>query len=143
MHSTIYLAEDDVELRALLALALRKDGHTVVEAVDGGELLMELTSLFVYGVGRRDEALVVTDLRMPVMGGLDVIRQLHHRGQRPPFILITAFADDRVQAEAAGLGALGLLSKPFDSDGLRRLVEKVGVLRSMQPPYAKGASRLG
>jgi two-component system cell cycle response regulator CpdR len=116
--SRILVAEDDAEMRRLIVEALRKDGHDVIEASDGGQLQVAIAD-----ESFRDPALsqlggVVSDVRMPVCGGLDVLERLVLRQQHVPFILITAFGDDETRRRAKRLGAL-LLDKPLSLDVLR------------------------
>jgi len=66
----VVLAEDDAPLRALLALALRKDGHDVVEAGDGRELLEHLTAAISAEGTLRDIDVIVSDIGMPVLTAL-------------------------------------------------------------------------
>ena len=65
---------------------------------------------------------IVSDVRMPGIDAMQVIRSLFARGQLPPFILITAYADERLWAAASLLGALAVFTKPFDFDELRTVV---------------------
>jgi DNA-binding response OmpR family regulator len=118
---TVVLAEDDDELRALVATLLRKDGHLVIEARDGSDLMDDLARVYLAGVAP-DEPLVVTDLRLPIADSFSVIRALRAQGKCPRFILMTAFGDEDSHAEAARLGALAVLDKPFDFDELRSAV---------------------
>jgi CheY-like chemotaxis protein len=117
----ILLAEDDTQFRSLLATALRRDGHQVVEASDGFELVHWLAT------GTRSGAplpfdLVISDIRMPGWSGMEVLAAMKRLGRVPPFLLITAFGDDQVEREARDLGAIATLSKPFDIDDLRAVV---------------------
>jgi DNA-binding response OmpR family regulator len=121
---TVLLAEDDDDLRSLVATILRKDGHVVIEARDGSDLMADLACAYLGGSECTDEPLVVTDLRLPVADSLSVIRAIRSQGRRPSFILITAFGDDATHAEAEGLGALAVLDKPFDLDRLRNAVRQ-------------------
>jgi DNA-binding response OmpR family regulator len=112
---TILLAEDDADLRSMLTIVLRRDGHRVVEFADGNALAAALAP-------RPEDPgrlLVIADMRLPELDGLTAIRTAQSRGNRAPFILITAFAEPRIRAAAAGLGAIAVLSKPFDFDDLR------------------------
>jgi DNA-binding response OmpR family regulator len=118
----ILLAEDDDELRALVAALLRKDGHQVIEARNGKDLMGDLACAYLLGPGSPDEVLVVTDLRLPLADGFTVIRAFRAQGKYPHFILMTAFGDRDSHAEAARLGALAVLDKPFDFDELRSAV---------------------
>ena len=120
----VLVAEDDNDLRMLIAMALARDGHEVVQASDGRQILEQ----FAETVGERPTApgfdLIITDVRMPGWSGLDVLAVLHHYPVSPPVVLITAFGDDQVHAEARRLGALATLDKPFDLDDLRALVAR-------------------
>jgi two-component system response regulator AtoC len=120
--SRVLLAEDDPELRALLAAELRADAHEVMEAEDGVELmaLVEAQSF----AGTPGPTVVVTDVRMPRLSGLDVLAAYPLTCRSVPFILITAFGDDRTRAEAHALGANRVLEKPLDLTHLRDAVRE-------------------
>jgi CheY-like chemotaxis protein len=115
-RKVVLLAEDDAELRCLIADALRKDDCMVVELANGQELLDELACL-------RDAqlwpSLVVSDIRMPGVDGLHVLQQLRAWGCTSPVILITAFAFEGTLTEARAFGAAVIFSKPFDLRDLR------------------------
>ncbi|MEO6602525.1 MAG: response regulator [Polyangiaceae bacterium] len=118
----LLLAEDDFELRELLACILRADGHEVVEARDGKEL-WELLS----GQASGDEgafALVVSDVRMPGLTAFDVLTKLQRTIAETPVILITAFGDQTTHLRALRLGATRVFDKPFDYDELRDAVQE-------------------
>jgi CheY-like chemotaxis protein len=119
---TVLLAEDDPALRSMLAAALRRDGHHVRELCDGGELEAEL--VLAYGEHRPGDpdCLVIADVRMPIIDGLEVLQGLRARGHRPAFMLMSAFADAQVKASAQALDAVAVFDKPFDVDGLRAAV---------------------
>jgi DNA-binding NtrC family response regulator len=117
---TILLAEDDANLRSMLAIVLRRDGHRVKELRDGAELRAHLTELVARGAA--SETLVVTDLRMPEADGLSLMREFRAQGKPVPFILLTAFGSPELHAAAHALGALAVLDKPFDFDDLRDVV---------------------
>ena len=121
----ILLAEDDADLRSLLAITLRRDGYRVREVSDGTQLISELARLSP-DVGRRgDDLLLITDLKLPFTDSLDVLRGLSLRRGLPNFILITAFGSDQVRQEAVALGALAVFDKPFDFDDLRGAVREM------------------
>jgi CheY-like chemotaxis protein len=121
---TVLLAEDDDDLRGLVATLLRQDGHRVTEARDGRDLMAYLAWAYLSASEDAEEPLVVTDLRLPVTDSLDVIQAIRAKGRRPPFILMTAFGNADTHAEAARLGALAVLDKPFDIDQLRTAVRQ-------------------
>ncbi|MFN8544355.1 MAG: response regulator [Candidatus Binatia bacterium] len=120
----ILLAEDDVEMRGLIAAALEADGYDVVEAGDGLELL---DALEIAASRPRDTRfqLMISDVRMPGLSGLDVLAALRCAEWTTPVIVITAFGDDDTHAEARELGAMRVFDKPFDLDDLRTAVRQV------------------
>ena len=67
---------------------------------------------------------VITDLQMPGLNGVDLQRSLLAQGRRIPIIFVTAFPEERLRARALEAGALGFLSKPFDSETLIKLIDK-------------------
>lgn len=67
---------------------------------------------------------LVSDVRMPGLGGLELQKRLIACGRRIPVIFVTAFPDEKVQARAAELGAVRVLTKPFDGETLVSSLEK-------------------
>lgn len=120
----ILLADDDCEMRSLIAVALARDGFDVVEARDGAELLSRLAEAFVRSDSPRFD-LIITDHRMPRVAGLDVLRGLRLSHNAPPVILITAFGGREMRNVARSLGAVAVFDKPFQMDDLRTAVQFV------------------
>src|SRR5690606_20852511 len=118
----VLVAEDDDELRYLIVRALRCDGHDVFVVVDGGLLRAALAAVCKYG---RDPDLIVSDVRMPGMSGLEVVAWLRDQGCAVRTVLISAFVDDEMVQAARALGVLHVLSKLFDFDDLRTVVLNV------------------
>lgn len=123
----ILLAEDDDEMRNLIARKLRRAGYDVIEAIDGARLaalLDECRHGPLLADGRLVE-LVVSDIRMPGLTGIEAVSLLRSTDWSVPVILITAFGDRDTHSEAMRLGAV-LLDKPLDLDELvfaaRRLI---------------------
>lgn len=126
----ILLAEDDRELRVLLAGQLRREGYEVVECADGQVLVERLASLFLTHVRKDEFDLVISDIRMPGFSGLEVLDGLHDRCGFPPMILITAFGDQQTHVRAASLGAVATIDKPFRIPDLLAVVrESIGPAR--------------
>lgn len=123
----VLLAEDDPDMRQLLARALRADGHTVVELRDGAELLQVLHATLRQGT-EHGVAAIVSDVRMPACSGLEVLKDLRSLSAELPVVLITAFGSAQTHAAARALGAVTVLDKPFDVDDLRT------VLLNLVPP---------
>ena len=123
----ILLAEDDPAMRALLVRRLRRSGFEVLEAGNGHEALERLAdSLAGDPPGRF--GLVISDVRMPGYGGLDLLASLRYVDSRVPVILITAFGSASTHAAAEDLGAFAMLDKPFDLDVLMALVRSAEVV---------------
>ena len=117
----ILLAEDDAEMRALVSDDLRRAGYSVVECADGVALLRRLDSVNrTQGVG---VDLVVSDVRMPELTGLEVLERLRGADPFTPYIVVTAFGSAETRCAAARLGAIAVLDKPFEIKDLLRLVE--------------------
>ena len=111
---SVVVAEDDDEIRQAVALALRAEGFDVVEVLDGESLIEYLDRCW-----QTDSLpdLVITDHRMPVYTGLEVLTGLQEIGWQIPVILITAFGVE-VREIAWALGAYAVFDKPFELDDL-------------------------
>jgi two-component system response regulator (stage 0 sporulation protein F) len=122
---TVVLAEDDEDLRSILATLLRKEGYRVFEVADGAGLLAGMTRASFDGIAIGDNVLLVTDARMPYTDGLSVVRTLQAQRRSPRFMLMTAFGEPELHAEAKRMGALAVFDKPFDFGDFRRAVGQV------------------
>jgi DNA-binding response OmpR family regulator len=120
----ILLAEDDAEMLKVVAWALRHEGYVVDECHDGAVLKKQLDRS---GTRSTNVAydLIVSDIRMPGLSGLEVLEHAEERGDRPPMVLISAFVDRETEDRARRLGAASLLAKPFATE---ELLETVGRL---------------
>jgi CheY-like chemotaxis protein len=121
----IFLADDDQQMRRLVAHNLRRHGHFVQEAGDGPGLLAHLGEAFAGPGASQTPSAIIADMRMPGCDGLSVFRELRREPWCPPFILMTAFADARLHAEAAALGAHAVMDKPFDLEDLCAIVNRI------------------
>lgn len=119
----ILVVDDEPQIRSLLAMALRREGYRVTVREDGIAALPDIE--------RGDVSVLLTDLKMPRMGGLDLIRAA--KGLKPDLasILITAFASTETAVEALRFGADDYLAKPFQLDDLRRVVDRVLTARRL------------
>jgi DNA-binding NtrC family response regulator len=112
----ILVVEDDAVARDLLREILSAEGFDV-DAVDDGAPAVERAAS-----GRYD--LVVSDIRMERVGGMDVLRAFSEKAPGTPVILITAFGDVTGAMEAIGHGAYDYVSKPFNVEELRQTVAR-------------------
>ena len=117
----VLLAEDDAEMRGIVAEALREDGLEVVELSDGGRLLVDISTRLKAGRGDESIDLIVSDIRMPICTGLQILAALRDAHWHTPVILMTAFGDEATRKHAGSLKAV-LFDKPFDIDDLRTAV---------------------
>ena len=115
----VLIVDDSVSIRQMVSFTLRQGGFEVVEACHGQEGLDRLAATSV--------DLIITDLNMPVMDGLTMIRELRakpaHAGV--PILFLTTESDEGVKAQAKAAGATGWVTKPFQPDQLVRIVTKV------------------
>ncbi len=117
----VLVAEDNKEMRRLLVWALENRGFEVTEACDGPDLFFRLSTQVGTGTGYD---LLVSDIRMPHMTGLEVMQGLQRvKNLLPPTILITAFGDEQIHQTAAELG-VEVVDKPFELEDLMERVEK-------------------
>ncbi|GAB4212350.1 MAG: sigma-54 dependent transcriptional regulator [Sandaracinaceae bacterium] len=116
MRKQILLAEDEVNLRRVLGAQLARDGYDVRTAADGQEALDQLAA------GQVD--IVISDLRMPRVDGLTLLKHLVAHRPEVPVILITAHGTVDTAVEALKLGAFDYVTKPFDRDEFRAIVAK-------------------
>src|SRR6476660_322484 len=106
----VLLIEDDASLAANLCEVLKEDGFRVTVCNRGDEGLRRASN---------DECdVVLTDLRLPGLSGLELVRQLHDTQPRLPVVLMTAHGTIETTIEATKLGAYDYLQKPFEMRGL-------------------------
>jgi len=122
----IILAEDDYEMRSLLAMSLRKCGYEVIECSDGIGMLAHLETFFLpEEFNRQPVDLVISDIRMPGVTGMELLEGKPKDRDFPPMILITAFGDAETHEIAHKFGAAAIFDKPFDLDLLVDKVKRV------------------
>jgi len=120
----ILVAEDNLDMRQLVADCLRRDGYEVQEVADGDELLVRIEETFALQRTAKRLDLVVTDVNMPGYTGLEILTGIRDAGLTIPVILMTASQNDSLRAEAGSLHA-AFLQKPFLAEQLRELVRSV------------------
>ena len=108
------VAEDDAAMRELVVTTLRLEGFEVLEAPDGLALLDRIGQVVGEREGGKDAiSIIVSDVRMPDMTGLDILAALRMAGWDTPVVLMTAFGDEATHTEAAQAGGVIVLDKPF------------------------------
>ena len=114
VQGRILIADDDQEIAQLLGHLVHREGLTPLLAKDGTEALQLIR------VG--DPDVLLADLRMPGMGGMELMRKAKDLDPELPVILITAFAEVRGAVEAIRAGAHDFLAKPFEHSQVTRVV---------------------
>ena len=119
MSASILTVDDSASLRMAIRIALTGAGYAVTEAVDGADGLAKAT-------GTRFD-MIVTDLNMPNMDGLSMIRALREQPAQAgvPIIFLSTESDADMKAQAKAAGATGWLVKPFQPEQLIRVAQKV------------------
>ncbi len=110
LKNKILIVDDDNGNRKLYSRTLNAAGFETVEAVDGIDALQEIEAA--------NPQMVVSDVRMPGIDGLELLQQVRERHGNLPFLLVTAHADVRGAVNALKLGAVDYLEKPVDLDEL-------------------------
>ncbi len=114
MKSRILIVDDERSMREMLSILLEREGYETAEAKDGREALQLFEgSLF---------DLVITDIQMPVMNGIDLLAGIKAISPETPVLMITAFATAEQAVDAIKLGAFHYFTKPFNNDEIRALV---------------------
>ncbi|MDZ7666067.1 MAG: response regulator [Desulfotignum sp.] len=113
---TILIVDDEEDIREVLEIALMDMGHHVLLAPDGKQAL----ELF----DAHRPAIVITDIKMPVMGGIDLLKQVKRRSPDTPVIMITGHGDMDLTIASLKFGAADFITKPVNVDILELAVNK-------------------
>ncbi len=114
--TNLLIVEDETRMREVLMMLLSDMELTMFEARDGAEAIEIFDSETIH--------LVITDLKLPKVGGMEVLGHIKKKNPEVPVIIITAFGSIDNAVEAIRLGAFDYVTKPFTEDKLRACVEK-------------------
>jgi len=112
----ILIVDDEKSLLDLLAVVFKKEGYSVKTAISGPKAREILE--------KEDVDLVITDIKMPQMSGMDVLKFVKDRNAETPVIMITAYGSVKQAVDALKAGALDYVVKPFDVEELKILVAR-------------------
>ncbi len=117
--ASILAVDDSESMRQMVSFALKNAGHTVVEAVDGQDALAQAKTNKVN--------LVITDVNMPRMDGISLIRELRNLPDYKftPILMLTTESTAEKKQQGKEAGATGWLVKPFNPDQLISTINKV------------------
>lgn len=121
--SRVLVADDEPGLRKVVRDAFEREGHEAVAAIDGQEALDRFEE------GRFD--LVVTDLAMPRMGGLQLVEEIRRQASRVPILVLTVKSEEREKVRLLDAGADDFVTKPFSVAEL--LARSRALLRRREP----------
>ena len=131
-HKTVLVVDDDESLRRVTQMQLEEAGYTTATAAEGGEALRMIEE--------DPPALLITDLKMPGIGGLELLRHVRQQYPQTVVVLVTAFGTVQTAVEAMKAGAYDYITKPIDYQELllvvhraaehQQLVEEVRTLRA-------------
>jgi two-component system response regulator AtoC len=120
--ATILIVDDDPSVVFVLKELLEERGHTTETATSGSTALGLLDSVDI----------VLTDLQMPVMNGMELLRMVRERDASMPVILLTAHGSEKDAVNAMKSGAYDYLTKPFDIDEVTLVVERALESRALR-----------
>lgn len=112
----ILVVDDEEDLRDILHAALVEEGYAVEVAKDGVEAVERLAVT--------DYDLIVSDIRMPRLGGIELLQEARARWPTTEVVLVTGYASAETEMEARRLGAFGWLEKPVELDDLLATVSR-------------------
>lgn len=110
----LVVADDEPDVRQVVTAALRGFGFDIVQASDGADLLAKARGESRSAAPKRRADLVIADIRMPGLSGLDVLARLRKDHVHTPVVLMSAYADGETRVRASELGADAFFAKPFD-----------------------------
>ena len=116
IDETILIADDDQKIRFLLSEILEENGYKTLQASDGYQVLEILSNTA--------SDLVLLDLKMPGIDGLEVLKRAENLKTKTKFIVITAHGTIRTAIEATRLGAYDFIEKPIEEDRILLIIQK-------------------
>ncbi len=134
MSKRVLVVDDEAGIRLALSEVLKRCGHDVASAQNGDEALKMLQA------GTFD--LVISDIKMPVVDGMELMRRLNEEKSGPPVIIITAFGTVDTAVEAMKMGAVDFIQKPFSFEDIEVLVRNVFQrMQNLPSPSSNGGPR--
>lgn len=118
MAKTILVIDDSQTIRDQVSHVLTQAGFEIIQASDGVEGLSALAKA-------PETAMLLCDVNMPRMNGLEIVEALQKAGTHPPIVMLTTEGQPRLVERARNAGAVGWILKPFRSDLLLAAVKKI------------------
>ncbi len=134
-HTKVLIIDDETDMCDMLSLILNEAGYATYTANNGR------TGITVFN--KEYPMVVILDLRMPDMSGLEVLKQIKHTSSDTPLIIITAYGEVRTAVEAIKLGAYNYFHKPFDNEEIVLTVKRACEERLMRQEISELKAQLG
>jgi nitrogen regulation protein NR(I) len=129
--SHVLIVDDEINIRRVLAATLKREGYEVTTAEDGEQALAVLAKMPVH--------VVVTDLVMPKLGGMDLLRRVSSDFPDVPVIVITAHGSVDSAVTALKAGAFDYVTKPFEKEELKKVIAKAARAHDLERQNVHGA----
>src|SRR5436853_804259 len=124
----ILIVDDELSMRQFLTHLFQREGHTVRVAKNGGHAMALMSE--------QPADVVISDVKMPDMGGIELLRAARELNSNIEVIMMTAFANEATAHEAFLLGAFDFVHKPFDNELLKekvaRALQKISIVKEKQ-----------
>lgn len=131
-YQKVMLVDDEEGVRRSFSRLLSDRGFEVTTVEDGERAVSQLSDHAV--------DVVVSDLRMPGMDGLQLLQWVHEKSPKTPFILLTGYGNDEVERRAKELGAYGLLNKPISPEQLSAVITAASLMAKREEAAAAKAA---
>jgi two-component system chemotaxis response regulator CheY len=117
--NTALVVDDSKSMRQMVSFTLRESGFDIIEGSNGQEALNN--------VANKQVSVIITDLNMPVMDGMTLLRELRARPEFKftPILMLTTESHESKKQEGRAAGATGWITKPFNPEQLMQVVNKV------------------
>ncbi len=113
----LLVVDDQVGVRRLISEVLMDEGYIVEQAATGREALERIK--------QKNYQLVLLDVKMPEMDGLETLREMRKIKPAVPVVLLTAYGESEIMKKAEQMGVQHFINKPFDLEELRFTVQRV------------------
>ncbi|HEY6046495.1 MAG TPA: sigma-54 dependent transcriptional regulator, partial [Pyrinomonadaceae bacterium] len=131
--SNILIVDDELSMRQFLTHLFQRDGHSIRVAENGRAAMAMLR--------QQPADVIISDVKMPDMGGIELLRAVRELHPDIEIIMMTAFANEQTAHEAFLLGAFDFVHKPFDNELLKekvsRALQKISIVREKQALQAE------
>ena len=125
MDEAILVVDDEPQMLIAINETLRRKGYAITTAGSGMEALCRLKEKYFH--------LVLSDMRMPEVSGLDLLKKINSLSPHTPVVLLTAYGTIQNAVDAMRHGAFDYLLKPFSSEALERVVSRTNYAISVGP----------